>query len=73
MEAVRIRGLRKRFGRITALDGLDLVVPADSTTAVVGPNGAGKTTLFGIIAGFVRSYVGEDSSFATETRNRGSS
>ncbi|MET0143739.1 MAG: ATP-binding cassette domain-containing protein [Ilumatobacteraceae bacterium] len=48
--AVAASGLTKRFGDVTALDGLDLVAPAGAVTAVLGPNGAGKTT-------FVRSVA----------------
>ena len=42
--AVRTRGLRKRFGPQTALDGLEMTVPEGSVYVLVGPNGAGKTT-----------------------------
>ncbi len=42
--AVEIRGLVKRYGTKTAVDGLDLTVRRGSVTAVLGPNGAGKTT-----------------------------
>ena len=42
--AARTRGLRKRFGAQTALDGLDMTVPEGSVYVLVGPNGAGKTT-----------------------------
>ncbi len=42
--AVRIRGLVKRYGRLAAVDGLDLDVPAGSVFGLIGPNGAGKTT-----------------------------
>ena len=43
--AVRVRGLVKRYGRTTAVDGLDLRLPAAAVLALLGPNGAGKTTL----------------------------
>ena len=42
--AVRTRGLRKRFGTQTALDGLEMTVPEGAVYVLVGPNGAGKTT-----------------------------
>jgi lipooligosaccharide transport system ATP-binding protein len=42
--AIRLRGLVKRFGPITAVDGLDLDVPLGSCVGLLGPNGAGKST-----------------------------
>ncbi|MGI8874424.1 MAG: ABC transporter ATP-binding protein [Egibacteraceae bacterium] len=42
--AVRVRGLVKRYGRVRAVDGLDLDVPAGAVFGLIGPNGAGKTT-----------------------------
>ena len=42
--AIRLRGVVKRFGSITAVDGLDLDVPAGSCVGLLGPNGAGKST-----------------------------
>lgn len=52
------RGLRVRYGGFTALDGVDLDVPAGRVTAVVGPNGAGKSTLFHCLAGTLRPARG---------------
>jgi ABC-2 type transport system ATP-binding protein len=42
--AVLAEGLRKRYGRTTALDGFDLAVPPGTVLGLLGPNGAGKTT-----------------------------
>ena len=41
---IQTRGLVKRFGKVTALDGIDLVVPRGTVLGLLGPNGAGKTT-----------------------------
>src|SRR5690349_25075337 len=42
--AIDIRGAVKRYGPITAVDGLDLAVPAGTCLGLLGPNGAGKST-----------------------------
>src|SRR5437763_12356081 len=42
--AIRLRGFVKRFGSITAVDGLDLDVPFGTCVGLLGPNGAGKST-----------------------------
>src|SRR3954447_4781466 len=42
--AIRLRGMVKRFGSITAVDGLDLDVPFGQCVGLLGPNGAGKST-----------------------------
>ena len=49
----------KRFGRTTAVDGLDLELPEASVLALLGPNGAGKTTTVEICEGFLRADEGE--------------
>src|SRR3954453_5879967 len=49
--AISLRGVVKRFGSLTAVDGLDLEVPYGSCVGLLGPNGAGKsTTLKGLTA-----------------------
>jgi branched-chain amino acid transport system ATP-binding protein len=57
-EGLRIEGVTKRFGGITAVQALSLSVPEQSIVAVIGPNGAGKTTLFNLISGFYRPDAG---------------
>ncbi|MEZ4413781.1 MAG: ABC transporter ATP-binding protein [Gemmatimonadales bacterium] len=56
--AVEFRALRKRFGRLTALDAVDLQVAAGRITALVGPNGAGKSTLIKCLLGLVHPDEG---------------
>lgn len=51
---LELRGLVKRFGGLTAVDGLDLTVPAHSVVGLIGPNGSGKTTTFNLISGLDR-------------------
>ncbi|HZE30248.1 MAG TPA: ABC transporter ATP-binding protein [Actinoallomurus sp.] len=49
--AVRGRGIRKSFGDVVALDGVDLDVAGGQVHGLLGPNGAGKTTLLGLLLG----------------------
>jgi daunorubicin resistance ABC transporter ATP-binding subunit len=57
-EAIEVRALRKRFGDVTALDGLDLVIEAGTVFGLLGPNGAGKTTLVRILATLLQPTSG---------------
>jgi ABC-2 type transport system ATP-binding protein len=57
--AVAVRGLVKRYGRTTAVDGLDLELAAGSVLALLGPNGAGKTTTVEICEGFLAADTGD--------------
>jgi ABC-2 type transport system ATP-binding protein len=56
---LRTVGLTKRFGRTTALDGLDLTVRAGEVHAFLGPNGAGKTTTIRILLGLLKADAGQ--------------
>jgi branched-chain amino acid transport system ATP-binding protein len=51
-------GLRKRFGALVVLDGVDFSVRAGEAVGIVGPNGAGKTTLLNVLAGAARPSQG---------------
>jgi ABC-2 type transport system ATP-binding protein len=57
--AVEARGLRKSYGDLDALDGIDLTVQPGELVAILGPNGAGKTTLVEILEGHRRASGGE--------------
>ena len=50
--AIRLRGVVKRYGAITAVNGLDLDVPEGTCVGLLGPNGAGKSTTMWRIAIF---------------------
>jgi ABC-2 type transport system ATP-binding protein len=56
--ALRIRGLRKRYGSVVALDGLDLSVPSGLVYGFLGPNGAGKTTTMRVLVGLIHADGG---------------
>lgn len=57
-EAIHSDGLSRRFGRIAAVEGLDLRVPGGCISAFLGPNGAGKTTTIRLILGLLRPHAG---------------
>ncbi|MEU8243981.1 ABC transporter ATP-binding protein [Actinoplanes missouriensis] len=56
--AIEVEGLIKRFGSVTALDGLDLHVRTGEVHGFLGPNGAGKTTAIRVLLGLMRSDGG---------------
>ena len=58
MDVVATTGLTKRFGRITAVEGVDLRVPAGARFGLLGPNGSGKTTLVRMLLGLVHPTAG---------------
>jgi branched-chain amino acid transport system ATP-binding protein len=67
-------GVRKRFGALAVLDGVDFRLHAGEAVGIVGPNGAGKTTLLNVLAGSLRpsegtiSFRGADVSRASSAR-----
>jgi ABC-2 type transport system ATP-binding protein len=50
--AIRVEGLRKNYGQLIAVDGIDLEIGTGEVFALLGPNGAGKTTTVEILEGF---------------------
>jgi len=59
--AIQARGLVKKYGDVTALDGVDLSVPTGSVLGLLGPNGAGKTTIVRILTTLLRPDAGSAS------------
>jgi ABC-2 type transport system ATP-binding protein len=57
--AVWCSGLRKRYGRQTAVDGVSFTVERGEVVGLLGPNGAGKTSVIKILLGLVRPDAGE--------------
>jgi ABC-type multidrug transport system ATPase subunit len=55
---LHIQGLRKSYGEVVALNGVDLDVAGGEITSLLGPNGAGKTTIVSIVAGLRRADAG---------------
>lgn len=56
---LRVRGLTKNFGGLTAVNNLDFDVEEGEILGIIGPNGAGKSTLFNLLCGFLRPSKGE--------------
>jgi branched-chain amino acid transport system ATP-binding protein len=59
MSALIVRGLKKAFGGVRALDGIDFSVDEGERVALIGPNGAGKSTCFHILGGQLAADAGE--------------
>ncbi len=65
---LRTIGLTKRYGRLTALQDLDLEVPRGQVYGFLGPNGAGKTTTISLILGLIAPSGGHAEMFGLDTR-----
>ena len=56
---LKLDGLTRRFGGVTAVDALELSVTEGELVSIIGPNGAGKTTLFNLVTGLDRPDAGD--------------
>src|SRR6476661_5266126 len=57
-DAIVVEGIRKRFGTVVALDGVDFSVPTGTVIGLLGPNGAGKTTSVRVLTTILRPDAG---------------
>ena len=69
--AIRIRGLRKAYGGVAAVDGIDLDIARGETFALLGPNGAGKSTTVEILEGYRLRTSGEVSVLGVDPAHGG--
>lgn len=58
MALLDVRGVKRSFGGVKALDGVDLQVEKGEIVGIIGPNGSGKTTLFNVLSGVYRADEG---------------
>src|SRR3954453_16418083 len=63
---IGVSGLEKRFGRVRALDGLDLTVDSGAVHGFLGPNGAGKSTTIRVLLGLARADGGRAALFGRD-------
>lgn len=73
MAVVEVRNLRKRYGEIVAVDGIDFSVEAGEVFALLGPNGAGKTTTVEILEGYRNPDGGSATVLGQDPRTAGPS
>jgi ABC-2 type transport system ATP-binding protein len=68
--AIRAAGLTKTYGRVTALDGLDLEIAPGEVVGYLGPNGAGKTTTIRLLLGLARPSAGHAEIFGFDCQRQ---
>jgi ABC-2 type transport system ATP-binding protein len=71
MNIIETQNLTRRFGRMEAVHGLDLVVPTGSVTALLGPNGAGKTTTLKMLMNLIAPTSGVARILGVDSRKLG--
>lgn len=70
MQAIQFENVQKSYGKVTALDALNLDIQAGELTALLGPNGAGKTTAIGLMQGLSTPTKGKVSVFGQNPKLR---
>jgi len=71
MNIIETKNLTRRFGRMEAVHGLDLAVPAGSVFALLGPNGAGKTTTIKMLMNLLTPTAGSAQVLGVDSRKLG--
>ncbi len=70
MDAVKVNGLKKHYGKVIAIDGLDLSVPKGTVFGLLGPNGSGKTTTIKVLCGLLKPDAGSASVLGKDIKDR---
>src|SRR3954452_4276196 len=71
MRAVEVHGLRRAYGGVPAVDGVDLTIAPGEVVALLGPNGAGKSTLVDMLLGLTRPDAGTVTVFGRTPQRAG--
>jgi len=67
--AIKVRGLRKSYGAVEAVRGIDLEIARGEIFGLIGPDGSGKTSTFQILGGVMAATEGEVNGFAKKSVN----